>query len=116
MIKCKLHIYSGTYYMDEDVCIDINLPCLPPINSVLYCDKEELEKQARSELRIANIYSDWFYGKSANIEKVEEINLEDLTFDDAIYVYSIEFNANEEFVHILLNKEPNYNTQTYPNE
>jgi hypothetical protein len=116
MIKCKLHIYSGAYYMDEDVCIEVNLPCLPPINAILNCDKEELENKARSELRIANTYSDWFYGKSSNIETVKQENLEDLTFDDAIYVYSIEFNANEDYVHILLNSEPNYQTQTYPSE
>jgi hypothetical protein len=97
--------------MDEDVCIEVNLPCLPPINSILRCDKDELEKQAKSELGIAQTYLDWFYGKSANIEKVKEENLEDLNFDDAIFVDSIEINANEDYVHILLNSEPNYDTK-----
>ena len=106
MIKCKIHIGDGDVYMDKEVCIEIELPCLPHRGDSIWLDeaqKLELEQKAKSSVDVARRYAPtWFYHKSRGIEyhEVKSSNLKDLDFSDAKTIGDMMFKGNSKFVHI----------------
>lgn len=93
--------------MDEEVYVNISLPFLPPVGSILHITDEmqlQLEAMAKSSLDIAQRYAPkWFYGKSRNCDEPKDENLEDLSFSDALYVTKILFKANCDIVELEIN-------------
>ena len=67
----------------------------------------ELEAKAISKKEIAENYLDWFYGKSISCENIDDADLEDLSFKDAIFVSDIRFVADNEYVDIELYDDVN---------
>ena len=106
MIKCRIHIFNKEEFMDQDVYIEIMLPCIPQVGNNLDLSFEllyELEKKAKKHLEIAGRYAPhWFYGKSFDCENLKDENLQDLSFDDANTVKSVGFMANCDYVNIAL--------------
>lgn len=104
MIKCRIHVQCEKDYMDKHVYVEINLPCLPPVGSVLNIGeelKENLKKMAISDIKIATKYAPkWFYNSSFSCSMPKENNLKDLSFDDAAYVSTVSFYANKDYVDI----------------
>lgn len=108
MIKCKIHIANECEYMHADVSVTCFFPCLPQIGTVIHLTDDlegELERKARLSNEIADNYlPKWFYGKSVGCENIEEANLNDLGFGDAIYVKNIRFIPNTDYVDIELDQ------------
>ena len=105
MIKCRIHIYNDYEAMDMDVYTECLLPAIPQIGSILHLNDKntaELEAKARSKKEIAENYLEWFYGKSISCENIDEADLKDLSFEDAIFVSDIRFVADNEYVDIEL--------------
>lgn len=106
MFNFKVHIYNEDNMMDENVYVNIRLPFLPPINSVIHLSDEsvkQLEDMAKASLDIANRYAPrFFYGKSTNCYIVKKENLKDLSFSDAIYVKEIRFKENIDVIEFEL--------------
>jgi hypothetical protein len=103
MIKCKVFIYSGNGFLDQHVSVEITLPSVPYVGSYLQMSdlKDELELKAKSSPEIAQKYwPKWFSGSSKHSEKIELENLKDLSFADAMYVSSVTFKANDEYLYI----------------
>ena len=101
-----VHIKNGYTYIDNNVCVQIELPAVPRKGEFLYLQndlKQVLEDKVRSDLEIARVYAPkWFYGHSYDCEEPKQENLEDISFDDAIIVDSVAFIANSEIIHIEL--------------
>ena len=106
MYKIKVHIKNENEFIDSNVFVDIELPAIPGIGEVLYLNEEQreiLEKKAISDLSIAeNYFPKWFYYGSSNYKEVEEKILENLLFQDAIFVDSVVFTANSNVIQIEL--------------
>jgi hypothetical protein len=105
MIKCRIHIYNDDTAMDMDVYTECLLPAIPQIDSVLHLNDKntiELEQKARSSKNIAERYLYWFYGKSCSSRSIDEADLNDLSFDDAVYVTDVRFISDSEYVDIEL--------------
>ena len=104
MKKVKVHVANEYDFMDSRVAIDILLPATPRKGETLYLKDEqlrELEKQACQNLNIASLYyPKWFYGHSYNCDDPKESNLKDLGFDDAIFISSVAYNADEDIIYI----------------
>ena len=101
-----VHIKNENTYIDDNVCVQIALPAVPRKGEILYLQndlKQVLEDKVKSNLEVAREYAPkWFYGHSYNCKKPNQENLIDLSFDDAINVDSVAFNANSEIIHIEL--------------
>lgn len=101
-----IHIKNENIYMDDNVCVQIELPAVPRRGEILYLNddlKQVLEDKAKSNLAVAREYAPkWFYGHSYNCEEPKQENLIDISFDDAIHVDSVAFNANSEIIHVEL--------------
>ena len=101
-----VHIKNENTYIDDNVCVQIELPAVPRKGEILYLQndlKQVLEDKVKSNLEVAREYAPkWFYGHSYNCEEPKQVNLTDLSFDDAINVDSVAFNANSEIIHIEL--------------
>ena len=106
MYTFQIHIKNEIISIDNQVCVNIKLPFIPQIGSVLFLSKkliEQLENKAKSSLISASYYApQWFYGKSSGCENPTNENLEDLSFSDAIYVRDVFYHADCELVHIEL--------------
>lgn len=102
-----IHIKTEALFMDENVSVLIELPAAPRKGETIHLDartQKVLEKKAKSSLDIAyEYYPKWFYGHSCNGQKPKHKNLKDLSFDDAIYVYSVLYIPNSDVIHIELN-------------
>lgn len=101
-----VHIKNENNYIDDNVCVQIELPAVPRTGEFLYLQndlKQVLEDKVKSNLEVAREYAPkWFYGNSYNCKELKQENLTDLSFDDAINVDSVAFNANSEIIHIEL--------------
>lgn len=108
-----MHIYNGEVMNDEDVFVDITLPCLPPEGSYIDLGDEatkELEKKAKSRGDIGiNYWPQEFpfenYG-AKGITDFREEYLHDLYFERYHYVWNITFLANADYVSIELGDSP----------
>lgn len=109
MIRCRVHIKNELEYMDGDVFVEVELPCLPPVGSILWLSNQErkvLERMATKHTNIARRYAPrWFYGDSHSCSNPKEENLKDLSFSDANKVTDILFSKNREFVDIEIQDE-----------
>lgn len=109
MIKVTIHIENDGYYMDERVCKDVMLQCLPRTGDAFWLTPET-EKQFCDTVHKKNIYESyckWLYGKSSNL-RVDEFGScdkkelqKDFDLTNAIIVKSILFKENGE-IHIEL--------------
>lgn len=102
MIKCRVHIDSQYVVFDRDVFIEIEIPCIMPIGSILYLGRkiEELEAMAKKSRDIASRYHpEWFYSGDQDIE-FEKANIENLGFDDAMVVTNIAYYLGNDYVSI----------------
>lgn len=92
--------------MDDDVCVQIELPAVPRIGETLYLNndlKQVLVDKVKSNLAVAREYAPkWFYGHSYDCEEPKQEDLINISFDDAIRVDSVSFNANSEIIHVEL--------------
>lgn len=110
MKNIRVHIVSEEY-MDEDVYADIKLPSIPNIGDTLYIGTDALlllQAKATFSLNIAQRYCPkWFYGNSCKVTPNElgYENLSDLSFEDAIFVSSVSYKANQNIVEIELTDE-----------
>jgi len=106
MYKIMVHIRNENTYIDDNVCVQIELPAVPRKEDVLYLDhdlRRILEDKARSSLDVARRYAPkWFYGHSSNCKEPKEENLIDLMFDAAMYIDNVSFIANSDIIHIEL--------------
>jgi hypothetical protein len=103
MIKCKIFISSGNGFLDENLFVEILLPGVPIVGTYLQMGglKDELERKAKSSFQIAKLYHPkWFYGSSKLKSEIEEIDVNDLSFEDAMYICSVTFKANDEYLYI----------------
>ena len=109
MIKITIHIENGYVYMDEDVCKDVMLQCLPRIGDPFWLNPETQKQfcNAVHELNLYVRYCKWLYGKSSNLPYDEilscdkEMLREDFSLDDVYFVKGILFKENGE-IHIEL--------------
>lgn len=92
--------------MDDNVCVQIELPAVPRIGEIVYLDNDlmqVLEDKAKSNLAVAREYAPkWFYGHSSGCEEPKQENLIDISFGDAVRVDSVSFDANSEIIHVEL--------------
>lgn len=109
MIKVTIHIENYDEYMDEKVCKDIMLQCLPSIGNAFWMSPET-EKQFINIIHKNNLYgrySKWLYGKSSDLSYDElfscdkEILKKDFDLTDVCIVKRILFKENGE-IHIEL--------------
>ena len=112
MIKVTIHIENDEEYMDEEVCKDIMLQCLPSIGNAFWISPET-EKQFINTIHKNNLYGryrKWLYGKSSDLSYDEilscdkELLKEDFFFDDLNIVKSILFKEDGE-IHIELSDD-----------
>lgn len=96
MIKFRVHIYNEGTYIDENIYVDIMLPAVPCVGGCLYLSDEHYEV-LRDKAKIASKddenYPEW-YDKRFN----------DYSFDCAIIVKTVHFNADSEIVHLEINE------------
>lgn len=107
MIHISVHIANEIDFMPKDVSVIIRLPSVPRIGERLFLSKEiqsQLEDKARSSLDIAEKYINYFYRFSHGINEVKEINLKDLSFDEASLVSDVVYESDCETVFIELSK------------
>lgn len=107
-VKCRIHINTDLHsFLGDDVYVDIVLATLPRDGDWIWLDESslnELEKKAKSSLKVARRYINWFYYKSSNI-KAEDLtrkNLEDLSFADASYALDVVLQENCEYANVIL--------------
>lgn len=109
MIKVTIHIENCIEYMDEDVCKDVKLQCLPRIGDTFWVDTET-EKTFCDTIHEKNLYErygKWLYGKSGylscgQIRSCSKTTLrKDFDLTDAVLVKNILFKENGE-IHIEL--------------
>lgn len=109
MIKVTIHIENDEEYMDEEVCKDVMLQCLPRKGDTFWLNPET-EKQFINTIHKNNLYAKyrkWLYYKSSGLSYDEilscdkELLKEDFSFDDLNIVKSILFKENGE-IHIEL--------------
>ncbi len=112
MIKVTIHIENGNKYMDEDVCKDVMLQCLPRIGDTFFISPET-EKQLCNTIHKKNLYGryyKWLYGKTRNLLSDEFYSCDkemlsiDFDLTDAIIVKSFLFKENGE-IHIELSDD-----------
>jgi hypothetical protein len=106
MYKIKVHIKNDNDFLDSNVFVEIELPAVPRKGEILYLNEEQqeiLKNKAKLNLEIAQNYAPkWFYGASSGCENPKEKNLKDLGFGDAIFVDSVVFSGDSEFIQIEL--------------
>jgi hypothetical protein len=99
MHKIMIYIANDNNFLDSDVCVEIQLPAVPRKGDILYLTDEQievLENKAKSDLKIAKCYFPrWFYGDASYKEPKQE-NLQDLSFEDAMYVRDVVYYGNSE--------------------
>lgn len=113
MIDIRVYIENQNIYMEDNVFVDIKLPCVPRVGDQLILGRnflDELECSAKYSLQVLSNYApDWFYGKSYqdlenNEWEVKDKHVNDFSFGDAIRVTHVEFRANHNTVYIELGK------------
>lgn len=109
MIKVTIHIENEYNYMDEDVCKDVELQCLPRVGDTFWMDTETL-KTFCDTIHKKNLYGryrNWLYCESSNLsyEQIRSCSKtalrKDFDLTDAILVKNILFKENGE-IHIEL--------------
>lgn len=109
MIKVTIHIENEDNYMDEDVCKDIMLQCLPRVGDTFWMDTETIETFCDTihKKNLYERYSNRLYGRSRNlsceqIRSCSKMTLrKDFDLTDAVLVKNILFKENGE-IHIEL--------------
>ena len=100
MHKIMIYIANDNNFLDSDVCVEIQLPAVPRKGDILYLTDEQmevLENKAKSDLKIAKYYAPkWFYGDSCSCKEPKQENLQDLSFEDAMYVRDVVYYGNSE--------------------
>ncbi len=102
MIKCRVHILNDHVVFDEDVFVEIEIPYLMPIGSMLFLNEkiEELEAKAKKSREIASRYHpEWFNGGDYDVE-FKKANINNLSFDDAKVVTQIAYVFGKDYVSI----------------
>lgn len=108
MINVRVYIEEEVDFLDDDVSVLFKLPAIPRVGERIFLSNElqsQLENMARSSLDKASHYRNWFYGRSHNVRKgddIQESNLKDLSFGDASYVKQVVFVPDDETVYIEL--------------
>ena len=98
MIKVRVHIYNTNIHTDSNVFIDIELPCAPRENELLYLSESsrlKLEDMIKTKAKFPKtFYKSWI----CSHEK-DSFNLE-----DAIKVTSVCYVEGRDFIHIELDE------------
>jgi hypothetical protein len=106
MYKIMVHIKNENTFIDDNVSVQIELPAVPRNGEFLYLDNDSiqiLEDKAKSDLKIARNYAPkWFYRGSVKVEEVEQDDLINLSFHDAIQIDSVAFKANSDIIYVEL--------------
>lgn len=106
----KVHIWNEDEFMDSEVEIEINSPSVPRKGETFHLPLDLiaiLEKQATSNLKTAQRYSEWYYGESRKSEIIKKRDFKNLTFIDAVFVTNVLYevlDTNNTAIHIELSK------------
>lgn len=107
MAIVKIHIKGSYEWMDEKVCLSLDMPFLPNEKSGINLSEEHreyLESMARELPDVRSRYSNWFYNRSYGLKNHSMKRLADFTFEEAYRIDIIEFNTMDNMYHILIGK------------
>ena len=102
LLKCRIHIYNGSLFMDEEVFIETTLPCRPHIGDVIYLSEEQhdtLKKMVNMD-NVSFYIPQWAYYGSHGCEDKYKMNLDDISFVDAHTVEAIMLTQNDDCIDI----------------
>lgn len=107
MYKIIIHIENKEMFLDNEVSAEITLPHVPRRGEIICIEQSILDlllEKAKSSINIAMRYApSWFYPKTETGKMITEADLENLSFDDAIYISQVAYKSNSDEIHIELN-------------
>lgn len=113
MIKIRVQPECRTVLIADDYSIDIELPSVPRIGEIvnLGADIEQaLVDKLKTQWNYKYIFADWFDSDEQinTIEQAEEKLFDgDLSFEEMAVVTGVYYNANSEYVSIVMGKPKN---------